>query len=476
MDCFIDCAKEIEKFDILKFIGSVADELNLESYVVGGFVRDLMLERKSKDIDIVCLGSGIDLANAVANVHKNVSVSVFKTFGTAMLNLHGWEIEFVGARKESYNKSSRNPVVENGTLKEDQERRDFTINSLAICINASAWGRLVDPFSGCVDLSNKIIKTPLDPDITFYDDPLRMMRAIRFAVQLNMTIDSETLESITKNRDRIEIISKERITVELNKIISEPNPSRGFRLLDKTGILEIIFPEFVLLKDAETIGIHSHKDNFEHTLQVLDNVSRVSNNLWLRWAAILHDIAKPKTKRFDPIIGFTFHIHEELGARMVPHIFRKMRLPMNYNMTYVQKLVRMHLRPIALAKKEVTDSAIRRLIYDAGNAMEDLLSLCRADITSKNDEKISRYMRNFDLVESKIKLVEEKDHIKNLQPVITGKVIMETFNIAPSMVIGAIKIAIKEAILNGDIKNEYKEAYDLMLKLGEQKGLKIELE
>lgn len=462
----------LEPYPILKRIQAVADQLQLETYVVGGFVRDLLLQRSAKDIDVVCVGSGIALAQAVAQaLGKQDEVVVFKNFGTAMVRWEGGELEFVGARKESYQRDSRKPIVEDGTLADDQNRRDFTINALAISLNEARWGDLVDPFGGIADLERGVIQTPLAPATTFSDDPLRMLRAIRFSVQLNMTIAPDTLAAIKEQAARIEIISQERIITELNKIILAPTPSQGFKLLYEVGLLSLIFPELVALQGRETIQGQSHKDNFWHTLQVLDNVAKVSGDLWLRWAAILHDIAKPRTKRFDPAVGFTFHGHEELGARMVPKIFRRLKLPMKEHMAYVQKLVRLHLRPIALAQAEVTDSAVRRLIYEAGEAIEDLMTLCRADITSKNDAKVQRYLQNFDRVEAKIQLVEEKDALRNFQPVITGEMIMKTFDLKPSRLVGELKEAIKEAILEGEVKNEHDEAYNYLLVLGTEKGL-----
>ena len=464
----------LAQYPVLQRIRAVADQLQLETYVVGGFVRDLLLKRPSQDIDIVCVGSGIALAKAVARaVGKPEKVVVFKNFGTAMVQWGGWELEFVGARKESYRKDSRKPRVANGTLADDQNRRDFTINALAICLNSERWGELVDPFGGIEDLEHRIIQTPLAPATTFSDDPLRMLRAVRLAVQLGMTIAPDTLASMQQQAGRISIVAQERIIAELNKIIAAPMPSQGLKLLHQVGLLALIFPELVALQGTATIQGQSHKDNFYHTLQVLDNVALTAANLWLRWAALLHDIAKPQTKRFDPAVGFTFHGHEELGARMVPSIFRKMKLPMQDNMAYVQKLVRLHLRPIALAQEEVTDSAIRRLIYEAGNALEDLMRLCRADITSQNDAKVKRYLQNFDRVEEKIQLVEEKDALRNFQPVITGEVIMQTFGLQPSRLVGELKEAIKEAVLEGTIKNEYEEAYPYLLQLGATRGLAV---
>ena len=463
----------LDQYPIFQRIRDVADQAQLETYVVGGFVRDLLLERFTKDIDIVCIGSGIELAKAVAHaVDRTDQVVVFKNFGTAMVRWGSWTLEFVGARKESYRKDSRKPTVEGGTLADDQNRRDFTINSLAICLNNNRWGELVDPFQGMEDLKRRIIKTPLAPDKTFSDDPLRMLRAVRFAVQLNMNIAPETRVAIRQHAERINIISQERIITELNKIIAAPTPSRGFYLLHQLDLLAIIFPELVALQGTDTIQGLSHKDNFYHTLQVLDNVAQSTGNLWLRWAALLHDIAKPRTKRFDPAIGFTFHGHEEQGARMVPGIFRKMKLPMQDNMTYVKKLVRLHLRPIALAQEEVTDTAVRRLIYEAGNDIADLMLLCRADITSRNDAKVKRYLQNFDRVEEKMQLVEAKDALRNFQPVITGAIIMQTFGLSPSRLVGELKEAIREAVLEGEVKNEYQEAYAYLLKLGQAKNLR----
>ena len=464
----------LDRYPVFQRIRVVVDQLQLETYVVGGFVRDLLLERPSKDIDIVCIGSGIDLAKAVAvALGKAEHLVVFKNFGTAMVRWEDWALEFVGARKESYRKDSRKPAVEEGTLQDDQRRRDFTMNALAICLNSNCWGELMDPFEGVKDLKHRIIRTPLTSADTFSDDPLRMLRAVRFAVQLAMDIAPDTLAAIRQHAERINIVSQERIIAELNKIIATPIPSRGFYLLDQLGLLGIIFPELVALKGTETIQGHSHKDNFHHTLQVLDNVAKTSNKLWLRWAALLHDIAKPPTKRFDPAVGFTFHGHEEKGARMVPRIFKKMKLPMQENMAYVKKIVRLHLRPIALVQEEVTDTAIRRLIYEAGNDLEDLMLLCRADITSKNDAKVERYLKNFDQVEEKMQWVEEKDALRNFQPVITGDIIMQTFGLKPSSLVGTLKEAIKEAVLQGELKNEYEEAYHYLLALGKTHGLQV---
>lgn len=456
---------------IFKIVGAVADQLGVEAYVVGGYVRDLILHRPSKDIDFVCVGSGIALAQAVARaLGPDIHVTVFKNFGTASIHYEDLELEFVGARKESYRAESRKPIVEDGTLEDDQQRRDFTINALAISVNAASFGELIDPFDGQGDMKRKMIKTPLDAVITFSDDPLRMMRAIRFASQLSYDIDPDTFAAIISQAERLKIVSQERITDELNKIILSPVPSYGFKLLFHSGLLKIFFPELVELHGVESVGNKSHKDNFFHTLQVLDNVSVMSYDLWLRWAAILHDIAKPATKRFDKNHGWTFHGHEERGARMVPSIFRRMKLPMNEKMLFVQKLVRLHLRPIPLAK-EVTDSAIRRLLFDAGDDVDALMKLCRADITSKNNEKVNRFLKNFDLVEQKMAEVESKDQVRNFQPPVSGNEIMQMFNIPPSKVVGDIKEQIKEAILEGEIRNDRNEAMALLMKLAAQHGL-----
>jgi poly(A) polymerase len=457
---------------IFKTIAGVANAESIETYVVGGYVRDLLLKRTSKDIDFVCVGSGIKLAQKVATaLGPEVYVTVFKNFGTAHIPLVDFDLEFVGARKESYRSESRKPIVEGGTLEDDQQRRDFTINALAISLNANNFGELVDPFNGVEDLKNKTLRTPLAPTITFSDDPLRMMRAIRFATQLNFDIEAFTFEAIINQADRLSIVSQERITDELNKIILSTVPSYGFKLLFQSKLLHQFFPELVALQGVDYVGGNAHKDNFYHTLQVLDNVGKMSPDLWLRWAAILHDIAKPATKRYDPKVGFTFHGHEEKGARMTPKIFRRMKLPMNDRMDFVQKLVRLHLRPISLVK-EVTDSAIRRLLFEAGNDVDALMMLCRADITSKNHEKVSRFLNNFDKVEQKMKEVEAKDNLRNFQPPISGEEIIRVFNIPPGRVIGEIKEAIREAILEGEIKNDYNEAHALMLRLAEAKGLK----
>lgn len=458
---------------IFNQIGEVAEDLGFPTYVVGGYVRDRLLGRPSKDIDIVCVGSGIQLAQEVASrLHPIPRVAVYRRFGTAMLKHKNLEIEFVGARKESYRKDSRKPSVEEGTLEDDQNRRDFTINALAVSLNQKDFGNIIDPFGGLRHLEEKMIKTPLEPKKTFSDDPLRMMRAIRFACQLDFHIHPKTLKAIEEEKSRIHIVSKERIAIELNKIILSPVPSIGFILLFRTGLLAHIFPEMDNLHGVETRKGRAHKDNFYHTLEVLDNISKYTSNLWLRWAAILHDIAKPPTKRFDPKHGWTFHGHEALGAHMTPKIFRKLRLPMDQKMKYVQKLVRLHLRPIALTKEEITDSAVRRLLFEAGDDIDDLMLLCQADITSKNPKKVQRYLNNYEKLKEKIKEVEEKDQLRNWQPPISGELIMETFGIAPSRMVGTIKDTIREAILDGDIPNDYDAAFQLMLKKGEELGLK----
>lgn len=457
---------------VFKVVAQIVKEENLEAYVIGGFVRDIFLERTRKDIDIVVVGSGMDLAEKAAAILRVKKVSLFKNFGTASFRYKDLDVEFVGARKESYQRDSRKPIVEDGTLKDDQDRRDFTINAMGISLQDHNFGELMDPFGGMADLEKRIIRTPLDPDVTFSDDPLRMMRAIRFASQLDFKIESTCLESILRNSERLKIISKERIMDELNKIILSDTPSRGFKLLYSTKLLHQFFPEMVALQGIETRNGKAHKDNFYHTLEVLDNVAENSDDLWLRWAAIMHDIAKPPTKRFDNQIGWTFHGHEDLGAKWTPKIFARLKLPLDAKMKYVQKLVRLHLRPIALVKGNVTDSAVRRLLFEAGDDIDDLMTLCNADITSKNEFKVKKYRQNFDLVKEKLKAVEEKDRVRNFQPPISGEIIIQTFNLQPCQAIGDIKMKIKDAILEGEIPNEYEPAFELMLKLGAELGLK----
>ncbi len=464
--------KDYER-DILSLIGATGKSLGFPVFAVGGYVRDRLLNRSSKDLDIVCLGSGIELATAVASqLHPRPRLSIFKRFGTAMLKHQDLEVEFVGARKESYRHDSRKPTVEEGSLQDDQNRRDFTINALAVSLNEDNFGELIDPFNGIQHLSQKKLITPLDPAKTFSDDPLRMMRAVRFASQLNFEIDPVTFEAIKKYKGRLSIISMERIITELNKIVLSNPPSKGFKLLFDSGLLGEFFPEMVKLQGVEIREGKGHKDNFYHTLEVLDNISEYTDDLYLRWAAIMHDIAKPPTKRFEPEIGWTFHGHDGLGAAMVPRIFRRLKLPLDAKMKFVQKLVKLHLRPISLTKENISDAAIRKLLFEAGDDLEALMTLCKADITSKNPNKVKRYLANYEVVQQKMIEVEEKDHIRNWQPPITGEQIMSTFNIPPSRPVGTIKMAIKDAILDGKIPNEYDAAYSFMLEKGKEIGLK----
>lgn len=466
----------LESNPIYRIVGQQADNLGIRAFAVGGVVRDYFLQRPCTDIDIVCVGSGIQLARAVAEaLPKNPKLSVFKNFGTASFiyrhNGEDWQIEFVGARRESYRADSRNPIVEDGTLEDDQNRRDFTINAMAVSLNQETWGELVDPFGGIQDLDKGIIRTPLDPDITFSDDPLRMMRAVRFASQLGFRIQDETFEAIGRNKERIAIVSKERITVELQKIIRSPKPSIGFGAMQKCGLLQLVMPDIQRLKGTETVGGKSHKDNFYHTMEVLDNVAQNSDNEWLRWAALLHDVGKPFTKRFDKQLGWTFHGHEAKGSHMVKRIFTELRLPLDAKMKYVEKLVLLHLRPIILSEEEVTDSAVRRLLFDAGDDIDDLMTLCQADITSKNEAKVRRYLSNFQLVKQKMVELEERDRIRNFQPPVCGEDIMQTFGLSPCHEVGIIKDAIKDAILDGIIPNERQAAWDYMLMQAQKLGL-----
>lgn len=464
--------KEHLTHPIFEKVKNTLGQSNIQAYVVGGYVRDLLLGRPSKDIDIVTLGSGIELAEKVAaGIGPRIKVNVFKSFGTAMFRYEDWEIEFVGARKESYRTDSRKPIVENGSLSDDQNRRDFTVNAMAISLHPDTYGQLVDPFGGVADLSAKLLRTPLEPNITFSDDPLRMLRAVRFASQLGFRIDEPAIEAITAQAGRISIVSAERVIDEINKIMLSPRPAAGWALMEKAGLLSHIFPEMQALKGVDFVGGKGHKDNFYHTLQVLENVSANTGDLWLRWAAVFHDIAKPPTRRFQEGQGWTFHGHEFLGAKMVPEIFRRLKLPLNEKMKYVQKLVLLHLRPIVLSQEIVTDSAIRRLLFDAGDDIDDLMLLAEADITSKNDAKVQKFLSNFAVVRQKLKEVEEKDAIRNWQPPVSGELIMETFAIAPCKEVGEIKNAIRNAILDGEIGNNYDDAYQFMLSMGKSLGL-----
>ncbi len=466
--------KKYIRLPVLQLISRIISKEGLRAYVIGGYVRDCFLHRPSSDIDVVVVGNGIELARKVAReLGRGTQIHIFKNFGTAMVRTSGYEIEFVGARKESYRRNSRKPLVENGTLEDDQKRRDFTINAMAICLNDDNLGQFIDPFNGLADLEEKKIRTPLDPEITFDDDPLRMLRAIRFAAQLNFHLDKDTLRAIRHKRERMNIISSERITDELNKIMLSPRPSIGFRLLDETGLLEIILPELSRLKGVETKDDRAHKDNFYHTVKVLDNVSRKTDDLWLRWAALLHDIAKPVTKKYDAGTGWTFHGHEYIGAKMIPDLFRRLKMPLHDRMKFVQKMVELHLRPIALAEDTVTDSAVRRLLYEAGDDIDCLMMLCEADITSKNEDTVRRHLHNFRIVRKKIRELEEKDAIRNFQPPVRGDEIIALFGLHPSKTVGVLKNAIKEAILEGTIGNNREEAMEYLIQLGRKMGLDV---
>ncbi len=466
--------KQYIQNNIFLIISECADEIGEDCYVIGGYVRDIFLQRPSKDIDIVVIGNGIELAEKVAQkIGKKARLNVFKNFGTAQVKFENLEIEFVGARKESYRIDSRKPLIENGTLEDDQNRRDFTINALAICLNKIRYGELLDPFSGTRDLNIRLIRTPLSPDITFSDDPLRMIRCIRFATQLEFSIEENTFAAINRNKERLNIISKERIFDELQKIMASTKPSVGFILLERSNLLEYIFPELLALKGIETKNGQGHKDNFLHTLEVLDKIAIVSDNIWLRWAALFHDIAKPATKKFIDGTGWTFYNHNFIGEKMIPSIFKRMKMPMNEKMKYVQKMVLLHMRPIALVEEEITDSAIRRLLFDAGDDIDDLMILCEADITSKNEQKVARFLQNLQIVRQKLKEIEFKDKVRNFQPPVSGQEIMETFDLQPCAIVGTIKMTIKEAILDGKISNEHEPARKLMLELGKKFGLEI---
>lgn len=458
---------------LFSVLSTCADELGIECYVIGGFVRDIFLKRASNDIDVVVVGSGIEMAQLVKNkLGKQAHLAVFKNFGTAQIKYKDTEIELVGARKESYHRDSRKPIVEDGTLQDDQNRRDFTINALAICLNKDRYGQLIDPFNGITDLENKIIRTPLNPDITFSDDPLRMMRCIRFASQLSFSIEEKTFQSIKDNKERIHIVSQERILDELHKIMKSAKPSKGFRLLHESGLLALILPEIEALKGVDPIQGKTHKDVFFHTLEVVDNVAQKSDNSWLRWAALFHDVGKPATKRFDTKIGWTFHNHNYIGDRMIPRIFKRIKMPLGDQMRYIQKMINLHMRPIALVEEEITDSAVRRLLFEAGDDIDDLMLLCEADITSKNEEKVKRYLANLQSVRQKLTDIEQKDHVRNFQPPISGNEIMETFSLTPCAEVGQLKKAIKDAILDGIIPNEYEAAHAFMMQKAKEMGLK----